>query len=112
MTTGKNISLDVSILGREFRIACPEPERDRLLQSAVLLDRKMREIRDAGKVSSLERIAVMAALLGVTPPDDARGCLQDIHWYDGAWGYFPTYTMGAMTAVQLFDAASRALPEP
>ena len=53
----------------------------------------------------------MKALLGVTPPDDRRGCLQDIHWYDGAWGYFPTYTMGAMTAAQLFDAASRALPE-
>jgi len=28
-------------------------------------------------------------LLGITPPDDARGCLQDIHWYDGAVGYFP-----------------------
>lgn len=53
----------------------------------------------------------MKALLGVTPPDDRHGCLQDIHWYDGAWGYFPTYTMGAMTAAQLFDAASRALPE-
>ena len=50
----------------------------------------------------------MAALLGVTPPDDRRGCLQDIHWYDGAWGYFPTYTLGAMTAAQLFDAACRA----
>lgn len=52
----------------------------------------------------------MRTLLGVTPPDDRRGCLQDIHWYDGAWGYFPTYTMGAMTAAQLFAAASRSLP--
>ena len=52
----------------------------------------------------------MKALLGVTPPDDRRGCLQDIHWYDGAWGYFPTYTLGAMTAAQLFDAARRADP--
>jgi carboxypeptidase Taq len=49
-------------------------------------------------------------LLGVTPPDDARGCLQDIHWYDGAIGYFPTYTMGAMAAAQLFQAALRADP--
>jgi carboxypeptidase Taq len=49
-------------------------------------------------------------LLGVTPPDDARGCLQDIHWYDGAWGYFPTYTLGAMTAAQLFAAAKVATP--
>ncbi len=52
----------------------------------------------------------MAELLGVRPPDDRRGCLQDIHWYDGAWGYFPTYTLGAMTAAQLFAAAKRANP--
>ena len=52
----------------------------------------------------------MEELLGVRPPDDRRGCLQDIHWYDGAWGYFPTYTLGAMTAAQLFDAALRAQP--
>ena len=47
------------------------------------------------------------ALLGVTPPDDARGCLQDIHWYDGAFGYFPSYTLGAMAAAQLMAAARR-----
>lgn len=52
----------------------------------------------------------MRDLLGVTPPDDARGCLQDIHWYDGAVGYFPTYTLGAMAAAQLFQAAVRAVP--
>ncbi len=49
-------------------------------------------------------------LLGLVPPDDRRGCLQDIHWYDGAWGYFPTYTLGAMTAAQLFAAADAADP--
>jgi carboxypeptidase Taq len=52
----------------------------------------------------------MRTLVGVVPPDDRRGCLQDIHWYDGAWGYFPTYTLGAMMAAQLFDAAKRADP--
>jgi carboxypeptidase Taq len=52
----------------------------------------------------------MKALLGIVPPDDRRGCLQDIHWYDGAFGYFPTYTLGAMIAAQLFDAARRADP--
>jgi carboxypeptidase Taq len=50
----------------------------------------------------------MQNLLGLTPPSDREGCLQDIHWYDGAWGYFPTYTLGAMTAAQLFDAAKHA----
>lgn len=49
-------------------------------------------------------------LLGITPPDDARGCLQDIHWYDGAVGYFPSYTLGAMAAAQLMQAARRAIP--
>jgi carboxypeptidase Taq len=53
----------------------------------------------------------MKELLGIAPPDDRRGCLQDIHWYTGAWGYFPTYTLGAMTAAQLYDAATRAVPD-
>ena len=51
-----------------------------------------------------------AALLGVSPPDDAHGCLQDIHWHDGAFGYFPSYTLGAMAAAQLMRAARRDLP--
>ena len=53
----------------------------------------------------------LRALLGIVPPDDARGCLQDIHWYDGAFGYFPSYTLGAMAAAQLMVAARRAVPE-
>ena len=50
-------------------------------------------------------------LIGVTPQSDRDGCLQDIHWYDGAWGYFPTYTLGALIAAQLVAAARRALPD-
>ncbi len=50
------------------------------------------------------------ALLGITPPDDAQGCLQDIHWYDGAFGYFPSYTLGAMAAAQLMQAARATIP--
>lgn len=57
-----NVSLDVAIMGREFRVACPEEEREGLLQAVTYLDRKMREIRDGGKVIGLERIAIMAAL--------------------------------------------------
>ncbi len=52
----------------------------------------------------------MRALVGIAPPDDRHGCLQDIHWYAGLWGYFPSYSVGAMTAAQLFDAATRADP--
>jgi carboxypeptidase Taq len=50
-------------------------------------------------------------LLGVTPDNDREGCLQDIHWYDGNWGYFPTYTLGALIAAQLFEAARREITD-
>jgi carboxypeptidase Taq len=53
----------------------------------------------------------MKALLGITPPSDREGCLQDIHWYDGAVGYFPCYSLGAMTAAQLYAAACAANPD-
>ena len=52
----------------------------------------------------------MAELVGVAPDDDTDGCLQDIHWFDGIFGYFPTYTMGALAAAQLFAAARTAVP--
>ena len=56
----------------------------------------------------------MKELLGIVPPTDREGCLQDVHWYYGAWGYFPTYTLGAMSAAQLYAAAcdaDAAIPE-
>ena len=56
------VTLDVSILGRDYRVACKESERDELLQAVQFLDRRMRDIRDAGKIVGAERIAVMAAL--------------------------------------------------
>lgn len=53
----------------------------------------------------------MRALLGIVPPDDARGCLQDIHWPAGAFGYFPCYTLGALLAAQLHAAIRADLPD-
>ncbi len=55
-------AVDVSIMGREFSIACPESEREALLAAVSYLDKKMCDIRDAGKVVGNERIAMMAAL--------------------------------------------------
>ena len=49
-------------------------------------------------------------LFGIRPPDDAEGCLQDIHWASGAFGYFPTYALGNLYAAQLFDAFVAAHP--
>ena len=54
--------ISVRILEKEYQVACPADERDDLLRSAEMLNRKMREIRDSGKVIGLDRIAVMAAL--------------------------------------------------
>lgn len=48
--------------------------------------------------------AGMEELVGIRPQDDRDGCMQDIHWMDGTFGYFPTYTLGAMTAAQLAAA--------
>ncbi len=54
--------LQVNIMGREFRVACPENEQKGLLDAVDYLNKKMAEIRDHGKVVGLERIAIMAAL--------------------------------------------------
>ncbi len=55
-------TLDVTILDRELRVACPEDERQALLDAVAYLNKKMNEIRDAGKIVNVERIAIMAAL--------------------------------------------------
>jgi cell division protein ZapA len=59
---GRTVTLDASILGRDYKIACKEHERAELTEAVAYLDRRMREIRDQGKVTGADRIAVMAAL--------------------------------------------------
>lgn len=54
--------LQINIMGREFRVACPEEEQKGLLEAVDYLNQKMHEIKDHGKVIGLERIAIMAAL--------------------------------------------------
>ena len=54
--------IDVTIFGRQYKVACSEDERAELAEAVAHLDRKMREIRDRGKVAGVHRIAVMAAL--------------------------------------------------
>ena len=55
--------------------------------------------------------AGMQQLLGITPDSNANGCMQDVHWPDGAFGYFPTYTLGAMIAAQLMATIKTAIPD-
>lgn len=54
--------------------------------------------------------AKMKDSLGVVPPDDARGVLQDVHWAEGLIGYFPTYAIGNAISLQLWEAALKARP--
>ena len=77
--------------------------RYRLEQSIIDGTLNVRDLPDAWN-SAFEE------LIGVAVPNDGIGCLQDIHWYDGALGYFPTYTLGAMTAAQVYQAAQNAIP--
>lgn len=53
----------------------------------------------------------LEALLGIRPSDDRDGCLQDIHWMDGAFGYFPTYSLGALAAAQLWQRIETLMPD-
>lgn len=62
MTTDRTVRISVRVLEKEYQVACPADERSDLLDSAEYLNGKMREIRDAGNVVGLDRIAVMAAL--------------------------------------------------
>ena len=55
-------TVEVTLLGRTYRVACAEKERESLMQAVAYLDAKMNDIRSAGKVAGSERIAVMAAL--------------------------------------------------
>ena len=65
MSPGKSadsLNLDVSIMGREYRVVCKPDERQELLDAVAAVDRRMREIRDSAKQNNAERVAVMAAL--------------------------------------------------
>ncbi|MCE9673308.1 carboxypeptidase M32 [Myxococcus stipitatus] len=83
------------------------------LHIAVRYELELLLVRDALPLGELpaawnER---MARYLGVTPPDDAQGVLQDIHWAWGELGYFPTYSLGNLYSASLHRAAARDLPD-
>ena len=55
--------------------------------------------------------AGMKELLGIEPPDDASGCLQDVHWSAGLFGYFPSYALGNLYAAQFWSAMKKEMPD-
>jgi len=58
----KSVTLDINLLGRDYKVACKERERAELMDAVAYLDAQMREIRGSGKIAGVDRIAVMAAL--------------------------------------------------
>jgi carboxypeptidase Taq len=52
----------------------------------------------------------MKEYLGITPSQDSEGVLQDVHWSMGGFGYFPTYTLGNLYAVQFYEQAKLEIP--
>jgi carboxypeptidase Taq len=65
------------------------------------------------KVKDIPRVwnQKMQESFGITPANDSEGCLQDIHWSIGAFGYFPTYALGNLLAAQLYEALKTSMPD-
>jgi carboxypeptidase Taq len=76
-------------------------ELEKKLLSGELAVRHLPEAWNAG----------MESRLGVRPANDAEGCLQDIHWAVGSFGYFPSYALGSTIAAQLFETLRSAVPD-
>ncbi|TQF12309.1 carboxypeptidase M32 [Myxococcus llanfairpwllgwyngyllgogerychwyrndrobwllllantysiliogogogochensis] len=83
------------------------------LHIAVRYELELLLIRDELPLEELPAAwnARMERYLGVTPPDDTQGVLQDIHWAWGELGYFPTYSLGNLYSASLYRAAGRELPD-
>ena len=90
-----------------FRVEADEATYDLHILLRFTLERRL--LNKELKIKDLPHAwnELFETLFGLTPPDAARGCLQDIHWSMGALGYFPTYTLGNLNAAQLYQAAQR-----
>lgn len=78
----------------------------RLEIEIALLEGKL-DVKDLPEVWNMR----IKDYLGITPPDDARGVLQDVHWSGGNFGYFPTYALGNLVSVQLWEAMRKDVPD-
>lgn len=109
----KKLTLDQFLLGvnrAEFsfiRVEADEATYDLHIMLRFAIERKL--FNGSLKVSEIPDAwnSEFETSFGRTPPDNARGCLQDIHWSMGGFGYFPTYTLGNLNAAQLFNAAKK-----
>jgi cell division protein ZapA len=82
--TDKKKSLDVSIMGRTYKVSCAEGEREALAEAVAYLDQKMNEIKSGGRIANAERIAVMAALNITHELLEARSAKRTAETFDSA----------------------------
>lgn len=109
----KKLTLDQFLLGVNraeysfIRVESDEATYDLHIMLRFSLERQL--FSGKLKVSDIPDAwnAEFESSFGLTPPNDAHGCLQDIHWSMGGFGYFPTYTLGNLNAAQLFAAAMK-----
>ena len=112
-------SVDTETFYRAVNHAAPSPirvEADELTYNLHVLLRFELEARLLDGSLPISEVpsawnAGMEEALGLVPAHDAEGALQDVHWSSGAFGYFPTYTVGNVLSAQLFEAALRDRPE-
>ena len=88
----KSITLDINLLGRDYKVACKEHERAELMDAVAYLDAQMREIRGGGKIAGVDRIAVMAAL-NITNETQSTHGRYDNELLD-VWAYGRRYALG------------------
>jgi carboxypeptidase Taq len=83
------------------------------LHIMLRFDLELALIEGSANVSELPELwaAKMQEYLGVTPPDDRDGVMQDVHWSGGSFGYFPTYALGNVMGAQIFETALKAQPD-
>jgi len=103
------------VAGMEFLDALTVIEADEVTYNLhIMLRFELEQEMIAGRISVADLPAAwndrMESWLGIRPENDTDGVLQDIHWSLGAIGYFPTYALGNLMSVQLFNAAERDIP--
>jgi carboxypeptidase Taq len=109
--SAENIHRHVTTVSRGFiRVEADEVAYPAHVIARYRLEKRMVESKLEVKDLPAAWNAEFKGLVGVEPPSDKFGCLQDIHWYMGAFGYFPTYALGAFLAAQYADKMKTDIP--
>jgi carboxypeptidase Taq len=114
------IDLDVDGMVLAMNVVCPEFVRvgaDELTYNLHILVRFELEVEIISNSISIDQLpeawnAKYQEYLGITPPTDTLGCLQDVHWSRGSVGYFPTYTFGNLIGLQMWERLREDIPDP